>query len=520
MLFAGGGLTAPSGPMIAKKMKKHFLQTVLAVLSLLAAACCGKDVPGPDAVPLRLDRSSLSFGEAASGAELTFTASARPGIVSDGSAWVSARLTSFEDGGGVIRVSVQQNTEPSVRSASFIVKVIDTGESASFVVTQAAAQEIEEPEITERNPAVSLCTGGSITQAESLYGFLLSVYGNASISGAVGGTAWETGFSDFVAAQADCGAYPAVVGFDYLFIHYPAGLWGDANPPDYFDIAPVKAAADAGNIVQICWHWNMPGQESDFTDIDGMDATAMSWDERNAVNEKLLRYSFYIDDFREKGFPVCSISEALREGSWQNRALDYYIARVASSLKLLSDAGIPLLFRPLHEAAGDYGWNPWFWWGNEGPEQFVKLWRYLYDAIVHTHGVKNLIWVYTMQTGNKGALASAEEMRKWYPGDEYTDIVGADLYVAKNTTQAEVFKRVNTAIAGRKMVALSEIGNLMDIDGYFASDTPWLYWMGWCNSDSDGNWTLSNGDSWNNSASDWRAALTNSRTLNRGDINY
>ena len=59
-----------------------------------------------------------------------------------------------------------------------------------------------------------------------------------------------------------------------------------------------------------------------------------------------------------------------------------------------------------------------------------------------------------------------EKLEAWYPGDDCVDLVGADLYVAKGTTQSAVFKRVNDSVKGRKMVALSEFGNLLDIDEY------------------------------------------------------
>ncbi len=234
-------------------------------------------------------------------------------------------------------------------------------------------------------------------------------------------------------------------------------------------------------------------------------------------------YRFYVADFEENN--VFSIKEALIEGTWQKSALDYYIGRLAGYFSQLQDAGIPVLFRPLHEAAGDYGWkNPWFWWGFEGPEQYVRLWKYLRDVLQEIYHLNNLVWVYTMQTHYNGRLAPISEMKPWYPGDDYVDIVGCDLYESKNTTCSEIFKRVNNSVKGTKMVALSECGNLLDFEKSFEEDAPWLYYMTWCSKEGS-NWTLysnySDGSpNWSNTPEDWKKALSGSRILSRGELIY
>ena len=46
------------------------------------------------------------------------------------------------------------------------------------------------------------------------------------------------------------------------------------------------------------------------------------------------------------------------------------IDTIAVQLKKLQSAGVPILFRALHEAEGG-----WFWWGAQGPEPAKKLYR-------------------------------------------------------------------------------------------------------------------------------------------------
>jgi len=340
-----------------------------------------------------------------------------------------------------------------------------------------------------RNPQTSLTNSNATSGAKKLYKFLLDNYGSKTISGAMGGTAWETSYSDYIGEQT--GTYPGIVGFDYIFLNWPAKAWSGC--PDYGDIAPVKDAWEKGNIIQIGWHWTVPPSQS---------------------TSDLNDYSYNTKTF--------GVKNALADGTWQNTIIKSQINKLAGYLKLLQDAGIPVLFRPLHEAAGDYTWGAWFWWGYDGAEAGRDLWIYLHDRLTTVYGLNNLIWVWTVQTSDAGNLATADKLEAWYPGESYVDIVGADLYVGKNTTQSAAFRLVNNSVKGKKIVALSEFGNLLDIDGFFKEDAPWGYYMNWCNFDNGTPILYSkNPDGtygWNNTVSDWKSALSNSHCLNRGDL--
>ncbi len=349
-----------------------------------------------------------------------------------------------------------------------------------------------EPSVYPRNPAEILTDPAATPAAKALYAKLLGYYGTKTLSGAMGGTAWDTSYTDYIASLT--GEYPAIVGFDYLFLDWPPDSWDTC--PDYGDITPVRNAWTAGSIIQIGWHWAVPPAEG-TTDLN--------------------TYSFY-----SKMVPAFKADAALTEGTWQNRIMKAQIAKLAGFLKLLQEAGIPVLFRPLHEAAGDYTYGAWFWWGTDGGPALIRLWQYLRDQLTETYGLHNLIWVFTVQTSDKGQLADVGKLREWYPGDNYVDIVGADLYVPKNSTQAGAFQLVNASVYGRKMVVLSEFGNLLDIDGFFAADAPWGYFMNWYNFEN-GQPVLyarnaDGGYIWNNTATDWKNALSNIHTLNRDDL--
>jgi len=59
--------------------------------------------------------------------------------------------------------------------------------------------------------------------------------------------------------------------------------------------------------------------------------------------------------------------KGLTPGTEENIALLNDIDTMARKLKQVQDAGVPVLFRPLHEAEGG-----WFWWGAEGPEPLCQ----------------------------------------------------------------------------------------------------------------------------------------------------
>lgn len=65
------------------------------------------------------------------------------------------------------------------------------------------------------------------------------------------------------------------------------------------------------------------------------------------------------------------------------------IDTIAVQLKKLQDNGVPVLFRPLHEAEGK-----WFWWGAQGPEPAKKLYKIVFDRLTRVHKLQNLVWVW------------------------------------------------------------------------------------------------------------------------------
>lgn len=128
--------------------------------------------------------------------------------------------------------------------------------------------------------------------------------------------------------------------------------------------------------------------------------------------------------------------------------------------------GVNVLWRPFHEFDGQ-----WFWWGKGGAENFKRLWILMYDHFTEDLGLNNLIWVL-------GYSHNGKDMKKWYPGDEYCDIVGADSYeVAENGAEKRLYTGVNKVAKNRKPLWMHECGQIPTVEQL--EKTPWGSFMTW-----------------------------------------
>jgi mannan endo-1,4-beta-mannosidase len=134
-------------------------------------------------------------------------------------------------------------------------------------------------------------------------------------------------------------------------------------------------------------------------------------------------------------------------------------------LKKFQDNKVPILWRPLHEAAGG-----WFWWGAKGAAPCKKLWQVMYDRMVNVNGLHNLIWVWTHEPNDDA----------WYPGDEYVDIVGRDIYKdGDHSSQVLEFNDMVDRYGGKKIVTISESGSFPDVDNLITDAAGWSWYMPW-----------------------------------------
>lgn len=273
---------------------------------------------------------------------------------------------------------------------------------------------------------------------------------------------------------------------------------GNGTSYEYFDITgDFKMVVDADILAAI---------QANGLIISGHDytLTGVSVEQQGAPSSNLT--------YNSTGF---SVTKALTPGTTENAIIEQDMADIAAYLKLLQDAGIPVLWRPLHESAGDFVWGAWFWWGMEGPAKTIELWKYMYDKMTNEYGLNNLLWVWTLDYSEAGAPASVATMKTSYPGAEWVDIVGADIYNPDPfMNEDERFNRFMQVTDGKKMLALSEVGNLIDVDSAYHNGTLWSYCMQWYDMGDDGEF----GFNLYNQATTWAEYMSNDKVLNRGDF--
>ncbi len=284
-------------------------------------------------------------------------------------------------------------------------------------------------------PPVQLSDPQASAAARALFGFLVDRYGEQILSGQQ-----ELREVEYVARVT--GREPAIAGGD--LIEYSPSRWERGARPGrngYASVEDLIAWAQRDGIVSLMWHWNAP------TDL--LDTPAQPW-----------YRGFYTEA------TTFNFAEALADPSSERYQLMLRdIDAIAVQLRKLADADVPVLWRPLHEAAGT-----WFWWGAHGPEPYKQLWRLLYDRLVNHHGLHHLVWVYTHEPG------AAE----WYPGDAYVDVVGRDVYSDdERDLMRGQWDELQGLYGDRKLVTLSESGTLPPADVSTAYGVWWSWFTIW-----------------------------------------
>ncbi len=141
------------------------------------------------------------------------------------------------------------------------------------------------------------------------------------------------------------------------------------------------------------------------------------------------------------------------------------VGRFANNLKTEDGTLIPIIYRPFHEHTGN-----WFWWGEPfcTRDQFVSLWRFTVDYLRDSLNVHNFLYAYSPDT-----VESAEHYLERYPGDDYVDILGIDIYRDVESNDLPAFLKrirlvVDIAEEKNKVAALTETGySRHDLTGWW-----------------------------------------------------
>ena len=264
------------------------------------------------------------------------------------------------------------------------------------------------------------------------------------------------------------GKYPAIRGFDFN-CHNPGFAWEDGVTNRMIDWATNK-----NGIVTASWHCTVPKVMADFEIDDEGNITKISNDWQ--------QFTYGIDtDFVTAN---CMI-EGTKEYVFYQEAMKL----LAAELQKLQDAGVPVIFRPLHEAEGNPGKNAdgsgaWFWWSKEGADVYNQLWKLLYTTLTEEYGLHNIIW-------EQNLYAWSEESALWYTGDDWVDIVGFDKYNTvynrhdgltsgpNEDAESRIYWSLVDYVKGNKMVSMPENSTIPSLANLQVEHANWLYFCTW-----------------------------------------
>ena len=184
--------------------------------------------------------------------------------------------------------------------------------------------------------------------------------------------------------QLVTGDFPAVFGFDIGWLEIDKAYNLDTVP--FNDMRElIMDAYKRGGIITISWHLNNP------------ETGGSSWNQSDATSQIL------------EGGP-------LRETyvSWVEKVAVFFHSLEVNAIK------VPVVFRPYHEMTGS-----WFWWGGNNTtfENYKKLWIDTVTLLRDKHNVHNVLYSYSP---NK--MGPENNYLDYYPGDDYVDILGMDIY--------------------------------------------------------------------------------------------
>lgn len=188
------------------------------------------------------------------------------------------------------------------------------------------------------------------------------------------------------------GDFPALFGWDlgWLELDSPYNL----DTVDFeFIKKTIVEVAEMGALNTVSWHSNNP--------VTG----ESTWSPKVTI-----RHIF--DDEQNLA----------RFHGWLEKVADFFL-----SLKMTDGSLVPVVFRPFHENDGS-----WFWWGEDHctPEEYRQIWQYTFKTLTEELGVHNLLFAYSPNN-----FTTREQYLDKYPGDDYVDILGFDIYYRPDTEE-------------------------------------------------------------------------------------
>ena len=311
------------------------------------------------------------------------------------------------------------------------------------------------------------------------------------------GYGWKYNASTGSAGRSDIkdvtGDYPAVYGWELGRLEIDQSVNIDSVPFDKMKQF-IRQGYDRGAVITISWHLNNPlTGKSAWDPAPGTVASILPGGEKNAL------YKNWLDK----------------------------VAAFLLSLKGNKGESMPVIFRPFHELNGS-----WFWWGKNHctPDEIKQAYQFTVKYLRDEKNLHNLLYAFNTDRYN-----SKEEYLERYPGDEWVDVIGFDIYQREKDNEKFIkdidgmFSTLEAIAAEKnKIPALTEFGygGLPDSTWWTGTFLPALknhkisYVLGWRNAGkkNDGSVEFYVPHKKHNSAQDFKIFYANPQTLFGKDV--
>ncbi len=221
------------------------------------------------------------------------------------------------------------------------------------------------------------------------------------------------------------------------------------------DLDLAEQWAGQGGIVAYDWLWYSPGENSHYlASMTDFDITNLYSDpDVSELSMEMVETLYGEGELSKEGFKLIQDIEEIKD-----------------VFQRLADKGITVLFRPMPDAGmGGY------WWSAD-KDSYKWIWQSLFKRLTSYYGLGNIIWVWSGGTAD------------FFPGDEYVDIVGEDIYNITGDSGNSHF--LGTAYYGTtRASAMTDCLMIPDPDVLVQDNARWLYFSlgkGDCLIDSSG----------------------------------
>lgn len=270
-------------------------------------------------------------------------------------------------------------------------------------------------------------------QTVRIMNYFSEIYGEKTLSGQ---TVTNGTNAEIAAIFKLTGRLPVIRCGELAYAQADSPLYDEALT----DLDLAAEWSENGGLVSYDWTWYSPCDDSHYL------AQMTSFDFTKAVSDTDVSAASF--ETIEKIYGDGGIStECFR--------LIQSMDEMAEKLKILRDKNVTVLFHPLYDPDGEI-----YWW-SESAEAYKWLWQTMVKRFSEYHGLNNIIWVWS----------GSEE---FYPGSDYVDIIGEDVY---NFTQDSGNLRILSAAyaAADKSVSMTRCVRIPDPDILDRDNAKWLW---------------------------------------------